>query len=268
MIHLVGSCDVNSTDGATLHTLLPINLLKWISNATLGASTDLKLLSQTHTKTKHIIFISSFGLWGKWVWVTAEMSRISMEKGHVISSSSLPKRTTTGFMLLCYCEESEELVGTEACVRPGCYSGHLLAARKQMLHLLSHFDVGHNWCCRVRNGAKNRPCDVNLCLCMYVDLSRVSDWAPACLSPSVLCFVFVMQVEAGWLHGELLGDSAHSEHLSQPRQSPSLLGLLRKAHRSVEPELCVRENEQETYGNAHLPPNATIFFSNFRYMVW
>lgn len=65
VIHLVGSCDVNSTDSATLHTLLPINLLKWISNATLGPSTDLKLLSQTHTETKHTIFISSFGLWGK-----------------------------------------------------------------------------------------------------------------------------------------------------------------------------------------------------------
>ena len=63
VIHLVGSCDVNSTDRATLHTLLPINLLKWISNATLGDSTDLKPLSQTHTKTKHTIFISSLSVW-------------------------------------------------------------------------------------------------------------------------------------------------------------------------------------------------------------
>ena len=63
VIHLVGSCDVNSTDRATLHTLLPINLLKWISNATLGDSTDLKPLSQTHTKTKHTVFISSLSVW-------------------------------------------------------------------------------------------------------------------------------------------------------------------------------------------------------------
>ncbi len=79
VIHLVGSCDVNSTDRATLHTLLPINLLKWISNATLGACSDLKLLSQTHTETKHTIFISSLGLRGKRVWEAVEMSRISME---------------------------------------------------------------------------------------------------------------------------------------------------------------------------------------------
>lgn len=62
---IVGSCDVNSTDRPTLHTLLPINLLKWISNAALGASADFKLLLQTHTETKHTIFISSLALWGK-----------------------------------------------------------------------------------------------------------------------------------------------------------------------------------------------------------
>lgn len=45
------------------------------------------------------------------------------------------------------------------------------------------------------------------------------------------------QVAAGGLHGELLGDAAHSEHLPQPGQSPGLLGLLRQAHWSVEPEL-------------------------------
>lgn len=62
VIHLVGKCDVNSTDGATLHMLLPINLLKWITNTNLGASTGLQLLSRTHTETKHTIFISSFAL--------------------------------------------------------------------------------------------------------------------------------------------------------------------------------------------------------------
>lgn len=56
VIHLVGSCDVNSTDRATLHTLLPINLLKWISNATLGASSDLKLLSQTHRNKTYYFY--------------------------------------------------------------------------------------------------------------------------------------------------------------------------------------------------------------------
>lgn len=61
---------------------------------------------------------------------------------------------------------------------------------------------------------------------------------PVSAGPSFDCVVLPLtQVEAGWLHGELLGDSTHSEHLPQPRQSPSLLGLLRQAHWSVEQEL-------------------------------
>lgn len=43
----VCSCDVSSADRAAMHTVLPINILKWINNATPGALTDLKLLSQT-----------------------------------------------------------------------------------------------------------------------------------------------------------------------------------------------------------------------------
>lgn len=62
VIHLVGKRDVNSTDGATLHMLLPINLLKCITNTNLAASTGLQLLSQTHTETKLTIFISPFAL--------------------------------------------------------------------------------------------------------------------------------------------------------------------------------------------------------------
>lgn len=82
VIHLVGNCDVSSTDGTTLHMLLPINLLKWISNATLGASTDLKFWSQTQNITKHTIFYQFLWSVGKVSMGCTQMFRISVEKGH------------------------------------------------------------------------------------------------------------------------------------------------------------------------------------------
>lgn len=57
VIHLVRSCDVSGTDRATLHMLLPINLLKRISNATLGASADLSSYHR-HTLKQNILFSS------------------------------------------------------------------------------------------------------------------------------------------------------------------------------------------------------------------
>lgn len=113
-------------------------------------------------------------------------------------------------------------------------------AWKQMLHILSLLMlVTIGSCCKAKMLPKIRCGALNLSMCMYAHLSCAYDWTSACVSLSVLCFVFVMQVEAGWLPGELLGDSTHSQHLSQPRQSPSLPGLLRKAHRSVQPGLCL-----------------------------
>lgn len=63
-------------------------------------------------------------------------------------------------------------------------------------------------------------------------------------SLSSVCAAPCTQVEASWLHRELPGDPAHDEHLSQPRQSPSLPGILRQTHRSVESELRVKAREK------------------------
>lgn len=108
VIHIVGSCDVNSTDSATLLTLLPINLLKWISNATLGASTDLKLLSQTH-QNKTYYFYQFPWFVGKVSsgdgWDVQDKQKSYGQKSHifflllVLSLFSLHKCTHTGFMV-------------------------------------------------------------------------------------------------------------------------------------------------------------------------
>ena len=128
--YLVGSCDVNSTDRATLHThATPINLLKWISNATLGASTDLKLLSQTHTETKHTIFISSLGLWGKvsfgYSWDVQDKHGSNGQKRHMISFSSLHKYTISRFLLHAV-KRANSLLALRREWDLVCYSGHLL----------------------------------------------------------------------------------------------------------------------------------------------
>lgn len=84
-------------------------------------------------------------------------------------------------------------------------------------------------------------------------------WPSPHWSSSHCVVLLPTQVEAGWLHGELLGDSAHSEHLPQPRQSPSLLGLLREAHRSVEQELCVRHKNRTFSSHMFLIHHARLW---------
>lgn len=124
---------MNSTDRPTLHTLLPINLLKWISNAALGASTGLRSYHKHTPKQKHTIFISSLGLWGKRARETVEMSGISMEETANIVSFS---HKLTGFvlkivkrLLVLRCER--DLV---------CNSGHLLSWLRNRCCILSQFD--------------------------------------------------------------------------------------------------------------------------------
>jgi len=103
VIHLVGSCDVSGTHRATVHALLPINLLQWISNATLGLSADLKLLSQTHTETKRTICY----LFPRFVCrMSSEDGRDVEDKRRstgqirlMLSLSSINKGTTTGCVL-------------------------------------------------------------------------------------------------------------------------------------------------------------------------
>lgn len=155
----------------------------------------------------------------------------------------------------------------------------VVVAQKQMLRILCQFDAGHYWqLLSNKNGARKLTPVLWICVCVCSSvkcLEFMTESLCISLSLSVLCFVFVVQVEAGWLPGKLLDDSTHSEHLSQPRQSPSLSGLLCKAHRSVRPRLWVtlwgsecafarkkkkRKRGSDVAGDIQEPPHLTIFF--------
>lgn len=192
VIHLVGSRDVNSRDRATLHTLLPINLLKWISNATLGASADLKLLSQTHTETKTYYFYQFPWFVGKvslrYSGDVQDKHGSSSQKRDMISLSSRCRGTTTGDCDACY-EESECLVGTEVCMRPGYYSGHLLLqpANRCCIYLPGLMLVTIGRCCRVKMVPKRiRPPRFEF-VHAYVCSSVMCSGLSRCLSIPVLC---------------------------------------------------------------------------------
>lgn len=79
-----------------------------------------------------------------------------------------------------------------------------------------------------------------VCTCLFPSHSLVAAFSSGCAVPRT-------QVEASWLHCELPSDPAHHEHLSQPRQSPSLPGILRETHRSVESKLCVKERAKKQW---------------------
>lgn len=162
------------------------------------------------------------------------------QRRRMLSFSSLDKCTTAGFML-----HAVNVVNSLLVLRCEwdlvCYSGHLLQrpGNRCCLYFPSLMLDSIGRCSRVKNNVPKKL-GALFWICVYVCSSVLCLWLSPCLSLflSVLR-VFVVQVQAGWLHGELLGDSAHWEHLPQPRQSPSLLGLLRKAHRSVLPGLWV-----------------------------
>lgn len=84
-------------------------------------------------------------------------------------------------------------------------------------------------CCRKGKWCQKLGHLMWICSCL-----RVHWPSPGWPSSHRVVLFYFTQVKTGWLLGELLCDSAHSEHLPQPRQSPSLPDLLRQAHRSVE----------------------------------
>lgn len=214
--------------------LLPTKPLKWITSSNLGGLRWLTALIANTQRNKTHYFLSVPSLCGgDWVSGAADKSRMNMGKVHVLAFLSFLHLVITGSVL------SSGKGSLTACwhwrwsMKPGWLSTASVSSPKT--DVASTYSL---WCCSQSVAAAEKesvPKKWGIWSGFVLAYACVD---PVSAGPSFDCVVLPLtQVEAGWLHGELLGDDTHSEHLPQPRQSPSLLGFLRQAHWSVEQEL-------------------------------
>lgn len=146
-----------------------------------------------HTETKHTIFIISLGLCWKWA---VEMSGITMnaatKRGVWYLVSSLYVNSPPWLHAACY-EGGKYLFWSEAWVRAGCFSGHLLLwpGSRCCLYFPSLMLATTGSCSAVKMVPRNM-----LWICGYVCSSVMClelMTEPLSLFPC-LCIVFVVQV--------------------------------------------------------------------------
>lgn len=231
VIRLVGRCDVNGAN----FTHAPPNKATQVDYQFQPRGPPLTYSSYREHAAKQntLFFIGTFTLWGRFSFGCSRQVQDEHGKSALIAFLSFLHLVITGSVLSTGKRSLTACWHRKWSMKPGWLSTAPVSSPKT--DVASTYSL---WCCSQLVAAAEKESVPKKWGIWSGSVLVYACVDPVSAGPSFDCVVLPLtQVEAGWLHGELLGDSTHSEHVPQPRQSPSLLGLLRQAHWSVEQEL-------------------------------